>query len=253
MPSSSGPIGPLALPIPAGATNAPIDDPAISGILDYLAFRLRDDLNAKLATIQGTSADACPVPNRFAWNPNTWFVRNSFPALYVWHDGKSEYVQRSLYYWMRKRTIHALYVFDELVAPGGLNARAGLISAVDASFLKAADAGRHPDYGWNGDPPGTALWVSLQLIGFRYSGGTPGWMAGIPAQGSGTGPNDGAISRGYPSLLGTFWILERVRDETVSAPADSQGTSATTIATNDDPATPADPSDVIDIIDGVLP
>ena len=126
------------------------------------------------------------------------------------------------------------------------------MSAVDASFMKAADSGGNTAYSWNGDPLGTALWVSLDLIGFRYSGGTPGWMAGIPAQSAGSGPNDGAISRGYPSLLGSFWILERVYDATV-LPSDAHGQDSAEIDTNSDPTTPADPTDVLDILDGVIP
>jgi hypothetical protein len=228
-------IGNLTLPIPAGTLNAALNDPTAAGLLDFLAFNLQTDLNDKLSNLQGTSFDACPTENRFLFDPSMYFVREGIPALYAWWDGGSVLRERSLVYMMRERKISVLYVFDELVAPGGMTARNGLIPAVDACFAKAADRGQDPAYGYNGDPLGTTLSDSLNLIGWYYNGGTRGFMAAIPASSAreGLGAGDGMISRGYPSLSASFTVLERIVDDVVTT---SLGESTLGIDTGDDPA-----------------
>src|SRR5262249_59907819 len=114
--------GGLVLPIPAGALNADLVDPTLDGLGDFLRFMLRHDLNARLATIEGTSADALPPENLFLYDPATYFVRNQIPALYVWWSGRATRVPWRLAYDVRMRRVSALYGFDEIVAPIGLEA-----------------------------------------------------------------------------------------------------------------------------------
>src|SRR5262245_40761382 len=112
-------VGGFVLPIPAGPLNADLVDPVLAGIGAFLRFLLKDALNAKLATIQGTSPDALPGANLFPYDPASYFVRNPLPALYVWWSGRGTRLPWRLTYDVRMRRIAALYVFDEIVAPSG--------------------------------------------------------------------------------------------------------------------------------------
>jgi hypothetical protein len=212
MPNNSSTVGGLTLPLPAGALNASFDDPTVVGLADFLAFMLNDCLNAKLANMQGTSAQAVPAGSVFPYDPGAYFVRNAIPALYVWWPGRSRRTPWTPLYDVRERTILALYVYDELVAPGALLPRNGLVAAVDAVFFRAAEHGYHPSYGYGGDPPGTPLYKSIGIKGWAYDGGEAGFITAIPRQseGPGFGEGDGNIARGYPSLRAAFTVYEVV-------------------------------------------
>lgn len=221
MPSVAGTVGGLRLPMAAGSANAGLSDPTVAGLLSYLAFVLKSDLDAKLAQMGGTASDACPIANRYPWDPDTHFVRGLFPALYVWWNGRSVKRPQTLVYDIRERKIDCLYVFQELSAPDGLRSRAGLIAAVDASFAKAAERGRHPDYEPTGFAAGTDILTALGLLKWDYDGGQAGFMAPIPAtSGAIGGPPEGNIKRGYPSLRGSFTVWERIGPETLEDPQD---------------------------------
>lgn len=212
MPTTSSNVGGFVLPIPAGALNDPLVDPVLLGLGDFLRFMLKDGLDAKLARIQGTSPDALPAGNLFPYDPSTYFVRNQTPALYVWWPGRAVRVPWRLTYDVRVRRIAALYVFDEIVAPGGLETRHGLTAAVDAVFARAAELGGHPAYGYEGAPPGTALYTSLGIEGWTYEGGEPGYLTAIPSASAheGLSATDGAVQRGYPSLRCEFAVYEKI-------------------------------------------
>ena len=204
MPTPNANVGALCLPLPATRLNEEIPDPTVLGIADFLRFTLRNLLNARLAMMQGTSSDAVPEKHVFPYDPAKFFVRNNLPALYVWWTGKSARTPWTIHYDVRLRQIRALYIFDELVAPGGLRPRHGLMAAVDAAFQIAAEEGSHPEYG---DPPGTPLIDALGLARWTYDGGEEGFLAALPPA---TGDLEGASQRGFPSLQGTFTVLEKV-------------------------------------------
>jgi len=204
MPNPTANVGALCLPLPASRLNEEIGDPTVLGIADFLRFSLRNMLNARLALMQGTSPDALPDGNVYPIDPAKYFVRNNLPALYVWWTGRSARTPWTIHYDVRQRQITALYVFNELVAPGGLRPRHGLMAAVDACFELAAEEGFHPEYG---DPPGTPLVESLSLARLTYEGGEEGFLAQLPAD---TADLAGASQRGFPSLRGTFTVLEKV-------------------------------------------
>lgn len=230
MPGPTNSVGPLSLPLAAGAPDTAIDDPTVTGLLDYFAFWLRTSLNAKLGNLQGTSADAVPVANRFPWDPASYFVRgaqdgapNPFPALYVWWMGRGTRFPRSTLKTMRQRQLGVMWVFDELTLPGALVDRHGLIAAADAALESAVDLGYHPSYGLNSAPMGTPVAVSLSLSGpgMRYMGAQIGSMSAIPGDSQSVGARpDGHVVRAYPALQAVVEVYEQIRQFQANDPAD---------------------------------
>ena len=173
-------LGALELPVPAGATNAPLLDPVLEAIADFLGFMFRHDLDAKLATLPGTSATAVAQSTHvFTFNPHEprgHSVKRPLPSLYVWWDGESTPWNPARYMTGRERTIEALYVFDEPPARDPMENRRGLFAAVDGIFLRSAAASAHPEYAYNGRALGTALHRSTDVgqWGWVYEGGQGG-------------------------------------------------------------------------------
>jgi hypothetical protein len=253
MPGLTNSVGPLVLPVPAGVANTPIDDPTVTGLLDYLAFWIRTSLNPKLTTLPtgrldapGFVTDAVPLANRFPWDPAGFFVRGDqegdstpFPSLYCWWSGRSTQERYSLVKSMRRRELGVCWIFEELTLPGALIDRHGLRGAVDAAIQSAIDLGHHPAYSYNGGPLGTHIAVSLGLsgAGVRYEGGTQGMMAPIPGQGAAnaglqTGRADGHVVRAYPSVQVTLNVWEQIRPFDAVDPGDVADSMLTNLRAN---------------------
>lgn len=222
-------VGGVTLPLVAGEPQEPLADSAVTGLLDFIGWWLRHDLNAKLATLDGKSQDAAPVANRFPYDPGDTFVRESVPALYLWWPGKSRTVRDTMVYDRRERELTLLYVYDEHTMPGGMKARAGLLNAVDASLTAAFKKGWHPEYAPPGGSLGQRIDYALSLLRVDYTGATQGeFKAAMP---SGTGPRGGRqqgtgqahVQHGFPALSAKIDIWERVAfddDTTGTADAD---------------------------------
>lgn len=207
MPSSTTNVGGMTLPIPEGDLNSAIDDPVVTGLADYLKLWIKDSLDSKLANLQGTGSDACPYV--FLWDPSVYFPRGDddgtdqpFPALYVWWNGVSKHSdQQTMLFDVREREISVCYIYEELNFPGAANARRGLLGAIDATFFKAGERWRRPDYASN-------AWIlpHLNICDLRYIGGTLGELkASVPQGGVGA---EGAPTRGYPALSAKFRVRE---------------------------------------------
>ncbi len=219
MPSIVSAVGPLTLPLPAGVAQSPIVDPTVAGLAAYLAHWLNAELNAKLANLVGTSAEAVPAGNIFLWDPARYFVRgrqdgdpSPLPALYVWRQGRSRAQDYSTCHKMREQTIGVSWIFEELVLPGSMEDRYGLTGAADAVFLKAADWRLHPTYSHGGGPVGQPIATSLSLSGWgaRYDGAESVMTSPIPAVSEARGAgSDGAVLRAFPTLSGTWTVWER--------------------------------------------
>ncbi len=262
MPTAVNAVGRLQLPLDAGVINTQIDDPVVTGILDYLAFWLRASLNTKLANLEGTSADAVPVINRFPWDPRSYFVRGRqdgaatpFPALYCWWNGKSSFAPRASLTEMRQRPIGFAWIFDELELPGALEDRHGLLAAADAAVSSALSLRYHPAYGVGDGRVGSCVPVELGLTGpgWRYDGGTPTMMAAIPGSGAAnsglaSGRDTGHVNRAYPALHGTIQVWEKVGQFFPADPGDVLQEVQTTIATNAEGST----DDAADIFERYL-
>lgn len=220
-------VGPLTLPIPAGAANSPIADPLIDGLLEYLAFWIKWALDAKLANLQGPDtvavSDACPEANRFGFNPAGWWVRvmteTRQPALFVWHQ-RSSRTKQTMVYDMRERQIGVMYAFPEFLGPRAYPTRSGLIQAVDAVIRKAFERGAHPGYQNDmqfvdtiADPGTLEVILDNAEEGFEFVG---------PQIGAGAGgqPDGGFEQYGFPTLRGTIIARERILGDSLEDPDD---------------------------------
>ncbi len=170
MPSNASQTGALSLPLAAGGANAGLRDPLLDGLLDYFAFWLAADLNAKLASMAGQTHAVLPGPpaGRFPFNPERTFVRQSIPALYMWRDEGPDGIRYEQYTVLRTRRVslvHGLYIFSEQTIPTGGVVQSGLRNAVDASLRAATEYGHRNDYGHHGAPLGTPIQTPLKLDG----------------------------------------------------------------------------------------
>ena len=217
-------VGGLVLPLSSGDEDAPLTDPVVETILDFLGFSLQAALNPKLGTVNGMSLEACPIDNRFAYDPGDTFVRNPFPALYVFWPGISRVVPETLVYHRREREITILYVFDEHIQPSSMSARSGLLNAVDAVFTTVLERGFAATYTPPGGSLGQNILAALSLQRLEYKGAQQGRLEAIvPSEGRQTqGQALANQKRGFPALRARVDVWERVRFDNVppTAPAD---------------------------------
>lgn len=210
-------VGALQLPVPAGEPNSRLADPTVRGLAAYLAFALRTDLNAKLTALLGMSADACPEANVYWWDPNTTFVRDSFPSLYLWWPGQSRVFQKTHVHSHRERELFGMYIFEETTSPTGRRARSGLLAAVDAVLSKAAERGRDAAHTplVAGAFHGQSLANALNLANWDFLGSTQSqFLAEVPGASSAPGgPAEGHVKTGYPALLFKLQVEERIGDD----------------------------------------
>lgn len=233
MPTVDTFVGNLEVPVPAGDTDAGIPDPTVDGLLPYLAFWTQYTLNAKLATMTAPPVpDACPPANQYARNPSKLVARFNRPALFLWWNGKSVVKPFTTIKDVRTRDLNALYVFDRIASDTTAGADAidryrGLISTVEAAWVRAISRRAHPGYappgapGGGNWPAGTPIAIALGLNDLNYLGGTEGWLAEFPTASAResavqTGPTrlkrglTQGMLQGYPSLLGVFRVVEEV-------------------------------------------
>ena len=99
-----------------------------------------------------------------------------------------------------------------IIIPGGIAARHGVPAVVDACFCKLANELAHPGWSYGTDPLGTAITTSVGLLRLLYQSGTAGVMFEVPGNTTvaDQGKTGGHVQRGYPSLMGTFQVWERV-------------------------------------------
>jgi hypothetical protein len=249
MPTNTTGVGPLTLPIPTTGTNSDLDDVTLVGLLDYLAFWLRLTLNSKLAeqggpTTAGAITDACPTSHLFPWHHQGTFVRPlpgggsvPLPGMWAWEESAEPTDEfATLLYDVVKRVITVQYIFPELTAPKGVVGRNGLLAAAMRTFANAAEWGRHPTYGFDGEAVNTPIATSCDWRHWRFKGSKQVLEASLPGTGSTSQAATraaGAEKRFYPSLLATFEVWERVSLRTASV-ADDMVPGTTTIQIVDD-------------------
>lgn len=216
MPSSASRVGAFALPPEAGNLGDAFEDPLVVGLLDYLAFWLNWGLNAKLSAQIGTSAEAVPEANRYPFDPARYFVRRGIPALYVWCESTEPVGEWTTMQRISRRTVKAMWVFDELVAPAGVAMRHGLLRAADNLLTLAEATDRHrewPDVGsrYAGTiPQGAQFGPSFGLRKWAKQAATLGAMWQVPDTRA-----DGAVQLGHPALQTSFLVEELVGFETM--------------------------------------
>ena len=256
MTSLASTVGPLDLPIPAGAANSPITDPLITGLLAYIGHWLKIGLDAKLAVLGGpdTTAvtDACPTANRFDFDPKGWWTRaviaSQQPCLFIWHKSAKRFPQSTVYD-MRERQIGVLYVFPEFNAPRGFPTRTGLMNAVDAIIRRAFDRGAHPTY--ENGVQFTDTIADVDTLEVYLDGTEEGFEFASPQTGAGAGgqPDGGFEQYGFPTLRGTIIARERIGADTFEDPDDILGDITFTITHNEQ----GDVANGLDVLEGVFP
>jgi hypothetical protein len=247
--------GAITVPLPSGGAEKAITDPALLGILDFLAFCIRDGIGVRGIEQRPTEiTNVLPTNNVFPFDPAGNWVRQGTPALYLWwpKEDTSKIVEYSTLYDARIRKLRLFYVCAEVVDKLGARIYAGLPAAIDAILLRASSLGRHPSYSYNDDPLGTPLSFSLNRerpVQWAYEGGHSDFYAAIPeiADRPG-GPPQGQTKRGYPVLFGTVLVKEVVESEQFEE-TDRMPDITATINTNES----GDFADTIEFMQGVLP
>lgn len=237
-------LGALDLPVAAGTSLSAIDDPIVSLLSDYFAWWIKATLDAKLAVQAPTSADACPAANRFLYDPGEYWTRNPVPALYVWSE-KGQREAATTVYSVRTRPIRVMYVFQEMVLPGGITARRGLIPAVEAAIIEACERKGHASYSYGGGVAGQPVTRYVASPGqwtFSYAEGQHGFVWPV-------GDERGQVQRAFPALQATINVVERMGQVQLADPGDTRGDVAVTIKTNED----GDTTNMLDFMTRYLP
>lgn len=269
MPSFTRPVGPLTVPLSAG-TGAPgqaIADPAVDGILAFLAWTLDDALNARLATFTayrtpaGAPVTAVPSGQTYPWDPReprgNQIVLHP-PCLFAWRSGESVYdaALSTTVLRCRRQSVRALWVFFEPPQPvTELSRRAGLFNVADAAWHQAAERGYHKNYSpvdqaghtWDAGTPVARVVAAVGDFAWDYVGGAYcRWGIGDDdPTGMAVNPQSHID---YPCLAGLFTVYERVTQPVATDPADVLTDTITGIAASDGSST-----DTTKILDRYLP
>ena len=238
MPTNTSGVGPLVLPVPTTGQNSDLDDATLRGLLDFLGFWLRLSLNDKLAeqggpTTAGAIASACPTTHLFPWQHQGTFVRPlpgetyaPLPGLWAWEESAEATNEfATMLYECVKRTISVQYIFPELSAPKGIAGRNGLLASVMRTFAKAAEWGRHPTYGFDGDQINTPIATSCGWRNWAFKSARQVLESPMPGTGSTSQSAQragGAEKRFYPSLVATFEVWELIHLREPSGSDDMQ-------------------------------
>jgi len=213
MPTDTSRVGPQTLPLDGDASITQLDDPIVSALLSLLAHVTKATLDPRLANIPSAPADACPVANRFAFDPfdpRANHVRRPVPSLFVWWDGKSTPWNHTILIKGRIRRIRAMYIYPDLPSQDSLDDRRGLFSTVDAAWAKASERGGHPTWSFNGKPTGTRLehsWGYPQRLDWEWIGGQEVRRVGIDAR---TPEQLKKSGRDYPGFVALFQVREEI-------------------------------------------
>jgi len=226
--SETSTVGALTLPVPAAAAAGDkLEDPFIEALLDFAAFYIKDALDTRLAQIlpAGSITDACPVANRFSWDPlepRGVDKKMPLPALFIWWNGDSRRVPYTQLYNYRVRMLDILYVYEERPTRASLKERRGWSNVVDAALHKMSQREAHQNYTPPGGAPGMPVYQALGPLTesqWWYNGGRPGRF----------GIDEGPLAerraakrsgRDWPAVKGTFEVWEKVSGRTLEDPAD---------------------------------
>lgn len=223
MPTNASSVGPLDIPIPQVGGYSAFTDPVTVGFADYFAFWIRYGLADKLRDPNDNIPDPLPAANVHTYDPQENWVRNDLPALYVWWAGESRRQDRTIVNATRIRTLRIFYAAAEVKRPKSGRIYSGLPSAIDAILFESCEQGFHYQYGYNNDPPGTPIHISLRLRGWTYDRGKEDFAQRVPNVSSAPGGQaGGTVVTGWPVLMGTMTVYEDIR-----LPAGGDGTGDT--------------------------
>jgi hypothetical protein len=234
MPSIATQVGGTPIPVAAGVADSRIADPFIDALNAYYGHWIKWGHDAKLSNMGGPDktfliTDACPVANRFPFDPGGWWVRkvqdSKLPVLCIWHRG-SKREKQTMVYDVRQRNLGLFYAFPEVLSPRGFAVRSGLMDSIDATIYRATERGSHPTFAHNGSALGALLTATVgatpNTLGWTYDSATIQFEAPRPEIGSGAGgaTDYGLEQYGFMTLRGTVTTTERIMQDTLEDPND---------------------------------
>lgn len=232
-------VGATPIPYPVGDTGSPIVDHAVAVFLSYFGHWLRAGLNDKLADLGGTKlgsetpTSACPIANQFAYSHETIWPQNPRPALYLWWDGNSQTVSKTLAYDLRQRVLNFTWIYTQIRTPKSA-ARNGLSAAVDAIFRRAVFRGSHPTWSYSDSERTYATGMSVGRVAgiheWQLGQTQTGMFAPVPEV---PGGREGPEQNFYPALLGTLTIWERIGADSFDRQTDANAESTIRIDTSE--------------------
>lgn len=238
MASQASNVGALPLPVAAGVANARLADPMVDALLDYVAFWIKDSLDAQLAQQTGFSSDAVPVGHRFPFDPmhpQGVTVEIPAPALFLWWAGQSSRIEWTTVHDVRQRELHMMYVAEELPNQERTIRRAGLLGAVDAAMFKAGQRRLHPSYTPTqygeivaGAAAGMSVTQAIADLGAASAEYTGGQVVRVGVNDDDMNPalppGERDSGRDFPALLGVWLVREKVLAETLDGSLPFAGT-----------------------------
>ena len=246
MPSPATTVGPLVIPAPVGATDAPFLDPTADRLLSYVAHWLTWGLDAKVATMTRppSPAGAVPIANRFTASPADLFLQRQLPALFVYWTGASKLVEYSSVKHVRMRDFTVLYMFERVVNPVNLDLWSGLVPTIDALLCAAFFRMSHPTYRFDANAAyGDDIRFMNSWLDAEYIAGSEGFLKQLPTSSmrdlseattrTQSAKAQGGIQEGFPSFSGTVRIHEFVGHDTMIDPDDVLQDGLATIAVSE--------------------
>ena len=258
MPSVDTTVGPLAIPAPVDAANAPFAEPTTENLLAYIRFWMKWGLDDKIATMTAPAVtDAVPIANAYTSSPSNMYLSRQLPALFVYWTGKSKTERYSISRTMRIRDFAVLYVWERVKNPDGVALWSGLTSTVDALLARAFDRLAHPAFTIDGSHPvGQDIRDMFRWMGVEYMGGSDGFLQELPtaatrqlataAGKAGANKAQGGIQSGYPAFNGIVRVWEEIGVDTMLDPDDVNRDIAVTVSGGDGAA------DVVPMLERIL-
>lgn len=263
-------VGATGLPLVAGPANSPIKDPLVSLLQAYLGHWIQTSINPSLSLLSGPGivagasvavTEACPTNGRFSHDPGSVWMRDKLltsattpprPALYVW-ERSCKVIPYTLVYDMQERNIGVFYVFPECRGLDGLEARSGLLSAINKALLEASTRNSHPTFTYQTVPypnvPVTSIIAERGRLSWAYTEGTCGFMVPVPSANAAPGGTaaGGYSQYGFPAITGTIMTKELIAHDTPVDPDDVAFDHTLSIHTNElgDPTSQALFSEVV--------
>lgn len=223
-------VGALELPLPAGRAQEKLLDPVVSLLLHFYTHCLNENLNDKLAKLNGTSNQAVPIAHAFDFDPDEprgHKVKRPVPSLYMWWPGQSTETSVTTFVVRRLRNIHMMYIAEELPSRSALELRTGLLNAVAAVLTENSNNGYHPTFpqsGYDGAAVGTYV---KDLVGevatwdFRFLGSQAIRRIGID-DASTAKVGTKTSGKDYPALVAVVEVEELTKRTSSTVPiADS--------------------------------
>lgn len=237
MPSDSGLVGALQLPLAAGSANARFEDPLLDALLAFVAFVLNDSLNAKLAMHTGlkrgsTVCQAVPTGQTFPFDPTdpqAEKFRLDPPCLFMWWPDDSVLTAGTqagtVHYDVRQRALRLLWMMPELPSTDQFKLRYAMFQAADAALCAASNRGFHRGFSHNNYPLGTPVAecvAPLGTVSWRYVGGrATRW--GLNDRDPTSSDLAAECKRDWLCLAGSIAVTERVEHTTPQDPGDVAG------------------------------